>query len=176
METTESLCTPNSKEPTTRVHEVWSVATVSWHGKGNDPTYNVEPCFETFPFIQFGDAERRAIAAAGRELHTLRQKWINPPEWVRPERLAFKAHVDGPWGHLVESPDTFGFGMATYERFVPVDEVAEKAIRKRTLTELYNHPPSCRGSCLPSVSFLPGQNQKAKGNKAFWKRGAEERI
>jgi hypothetical protein len=22
----------------------------SWHGVGNDPTYNAESCFETFPF------------------------------------------------------------------------------------------------------------------------------
>jgi hypothetical protein len=32
--------------------------------------------------------------------------------------------------------------MATYERLVPVDEAAEKAVKKRTLTELYNQPPS----------------------------------
>lgn len=31
------------------VHEVWTLAK-SWHGVGNDPTYNSESCFETFPF------------------------------------------------------------------------------------------------------------------------------
>ena len=33
-----------------RIHEVWSLATCSWHGVGNDPTYNNTTCFETFPF------------------------------------------------------------------------------------------------------------------------------
>ncbi len=33
-----------------RFHEVWSLATASWHGVGNDPTYNATVCFETFPF------------------------------------------------------------------------------------------------------------------------------
>jgi type II restriction/modification system DNA methylase subunit YeeA len=33
-----------------RVHEVWSLATSSRHGVGNDPTYNNTTCFETFPF------------------------------------------------------------------------------------------------------------------------------
>ena len=31
-----------------RVHEVWSLATSSTHGVGNDPTYNITTCFETF--------------------------------------------------------------------------------------------------------------------------------
>ncbi len=33
-----------------RLHEVWSLATSSRHGVGNDPTYNNTTCFETFPF------------------------------------------------------------------------------------------------------------------------------
>jgi type II restriction/modification system DNA methylase subunit YeeA len=33
-----------------RFHELWSLATCSWHGVGNDPTYNAISCFETFPF------------------------------------------------------------------------------------------------------------------------------
>ena len=33
-----------------RIHEVWSLATASMHGVGNDPTYNAKSCFETFPF------------------------------------------------------------------------------------------------------------------------------
>ena len=32
------------------MHELWSLATCSWHGVGNDPTYNAKSCFETFPF------------------------------------------------------------------------------------------------------------------------------
>lgn len=33
-----------------RAHEVWTLATCGWHGKGNDATYNPTECFETFPF------------------------------------------------------------------------------------------------------------------------------
>jgi hypothetical protein len=33
-----------------RVHEIWTLATCGWHGKGNDATYNPTECFETFPF------------------------------------------------------------------------------------------------------------------------------
>ncbi|MGJ0486789.1 MAG: class I SAM-dependent DNA methyltransferase [Methylomicrobium sp.] len=33
-----------------RLHEIWSLGTCSWHGVGNDPTYNAKSCFETFPF------------------------------------------------------------------------------------------------------------------------------
>jgi len=30
--------------------DLWSLATASMHGVGNDPTYNAKSCFETFPF------------------------------------------------------------------------------------------------------------------------------
>lgn len=30
------------------IHELWSLRTCSWHGVGNDPTYNAQSCFETF--------------------------------------------------------------------------------------------------------------------------------
>ena len=33
-----------------RIHETWALATCSWHGVGNDPTYNAQSVFETFPF------------------------------------------------------------------------------------------------------------------------------
>jgi hypothetical protein len=33
-----------------RFHEAWSLRTCSWHGVGNDPTYNSAGVFETFPF------------------------------------------------------------------------------------------------------------------------------
>src|ERR1700730_5927409 len=33
-----------------RFHESWSLRTCSWHGVGNDPTYNSAGVFETFPF------------------------------------------------------------------------------------------------------------------------------
>ncbi len=67
-----------------RVHEVWSLATSSRHGVGNDPTYNNTTCFETFPFPYPPGHEPtdapgvKAIAQAARELVEKRDAWLNP--------------------------------------------------------------------------------------------------
>lgn len=70
-----------------RPHLVWVHYTSSRHGVGNDPTYNSESCFETFPFPYPPGTEPteadspivRAIADAARELVRLRDAWLNPP-------------------------------------------------------------------------------------------------
>jgi type II restriction/modification system DNA methylase subunit YeeA len=69
------------------IHEKWTLATCSWIGKGNDPSYNSETTFLTFPFpyppgTEPSEAESpivRAIAEAARELVRLRDSWLNPP-------------------------------------------------------------------------------------------------
>lgn len=62
-----------------RIHELWSLATCSWHGVGNDPTYNAASCFETFPFPANPQPEiNEAIAAASCRLVQLRDNWLNP--------------------------------------------------------------------------------------------------
>ena len=33
-----------------RFHEAWSLKLCSWHGVGNDPTYNPTTIFQTYPF------------------------------------------------------------------------------------------------------------------------------
>ncbi len=75
-----------------KMHEKWALATSSWHGVGNDPTYNARSCFATFPFPwppgeepqptqEPGSCERvAAIAEAARQLVALRQGWLHPPE------------------------------------------------------------------------------------------------
>jgi type II restriction/modification system DNA methylase subunit YeeA len=69
-----------------RLHEVWSIATCSWHGVGNDPTYNAATCFETFPFPWAPGKESQddplvqAIAQAASELMTKRDAWLNPAD------------------------------------------------------------------------------------------------
>jgi type II restriction/modification system DNA methylase subunit YeeA len=76
------------------VHKVWSLASCSRHGVGNDITYNIESCFDTFPFpwppgnepSEEEDARVKAIADAARELVRLRDAWLNPPE-IAPEEL-----------------------------------------------------------------------------------------
>ena len=116
-----------------RPHELWSLNTSPRHGVGNDPTYNAEACFETFPFpwppgqepsrtvgadLRVGPGEHagsgehtgsplryeRAIAAAAKELNDLRTNWLNP-------------YQDQPAG-------------------------IDVTMKKRTLTNLYNDNPT----------------------------------
>jgi len=79
------------------VHSIWSVHTGSRHGDGGDGgrlTYNIESCFDTFPFpwppgtepSEEADARVKAIADAARELVRLRDAWLNPPG-IAPEEL-----------------------------------------------------------------------------------------
>ena len=114
-----------------RFHEIWSLRLGTWLGKGNDPRYTPTTTFETFPFPKgltpdipsanyAGDPRASAIADAARRLVELRDRWLNPPEWVE-------------W---VDEPVT-GYP----KRPVPRDEAAAKALKKRTLTNLYNARP-----------------------------------
>ena len=115
-----------------RIHEVWSLANASMHGVGNDPTYNAKSCFETFPFPEgatpdllpspggrghyYTNPHAGEIAACAKRLNELRENCLNPLEWV--ERVPEV---------VVGYPD----------RIVPRPEYA-KAIKERTLTNLYN--------------------------------------
>ena len=110
-----------------RFHQLWSLATCSWHGVGNDPTYNAVSCFETFPFpnglTPADNAENVAISDAAIKLNQLREAWLNPEIWV-------------DW---VISPaeETAGFPKR------PIAKVGHEAdLKKRTLTNLYNLKPS----------------------------------
>ena len=114
-----------------RFHEHWSLRLCSWHGVGNDPVYNPSTIFQAFPFPQglspdipaadYADDRRAlAIADAARRLVELRDRWLNPPEWVE--------WVDEP-------------APGYPQRQVPRDEDAAKALKKRTLTNLYNARP-----------------------------------
>ncbi len=114
-----------------RFHEVWSLRLGTWLGKGNDPRYTPTTTFETFPFptglspnVPTADyaADPRAMAVAleARQLVELRDRWLNPPEWVE--------WVDEPVPGYPKRP-------------VPRDEDAAMALKKRTLTNLYNARP-----------------------------------
>jgi hypothetical protein len=103
-----------------RIHEVWSLATSSRHGKGNDPTYNNTTCFETFPFPwppgtePVDDPRVVEIGEAARELNELRERWLNP---------------------AALTPDPAGEGSAG------ALGLSESELKKRTLTNLYNERP-----------------------------------
>ena len=115
-----------------RFHETWSLRMGAWMGKGNDPVYSTTTTFNTFPFPEglepnvpaadyAEDPRALAIADEARNLVKLRDRWLNPPEWVE-------------W---VEEP------VPGYpKRPVPRDAEAAVALKQRTLTKLYNARPA----------------------------------
>ncbi len=129
-----------------RAHELWSLRMGTWLGVGNDPRYTPTSTFETFPFPWPLDTpdealtaqqrgQRDAIGAAARALDEARRHWLNPPDLVR------------------EEPDVL---PSLPPRLLPVDEDAERELRKRTLTNLYNARPawlSHRHAALDSAVF-----------------------
>ena len=115
-----------------RAHELWSLHMGTWLGVGNDPRYTPTSTFETFPFpwpLDTPDealtdeqrAHRDAIGEAARALDEARRRWLNPPELVR------------------EEPDIV---ISLPPRLLPVDEEAERELKRRTLTNLYNARPA----------------------------------
>lgn len=115
-----------------RFHELWSLSTCSWHGVGNDPTYNNRSCFETFPFPEgltpnisatayAGDPRARAIAAAAERLNELREAWLNPPDLTIREPEVVPGYPD---------------------RVLARDVTAAAVLKRRTLTNLYNERPA----------------------------------
>ncbi len=113
-----------------RAHELWSLRTGAWHV--DRPTYTPTYTFETFPFpwpLDTPDealndeqrAHRDAIGEAARALDESRRRWLNPPELVR------------------EEPDV---APSLPPRLLPVDEDAERELKRRTLTNLYNARPA----------------------------------
>ena len=110
--------------------------------------YTPTTCFETFPFPwppgrePSGDSRLEAVAAAARELDDLRERWLNPPEWVREEMLEFPGSVDGPWSRWIHDANQSGIGTARWPRLVPRDAECAARLKKRTLTNLYNQRPT----------------------------------
>jgi len=102
-----------------------------WLGVGNDPRYTPTTTFETFPFPA-GMTPRQtakgaptgshaeAIASAARNLNSLRENWLNPPEWV--DRV----------------PEV----VPTYPDRIMAKPGHENDLKKRTLTKLYNARPA----------------------------------
>jgi hypothetical protein len=86
-----------------RVHRVWAIRTgTQLRELDSGARYTPTTCFETFPFPEPTDAQREAIAAAAKGLDTLRNNWLNPPEWTRTEVLEFLGSVGGPWKRYID--------------------------------------------------------------------------
>ena len=112
-----------------RFHELWSLRLGT--SLEDRPRYTPTTTFQTFPFpegltpeipaAEYADDPRAvAIAQAARRLVELRDRWLNPPEWVE-------------W---VEEP------VAGYpKRAVPTKAAPVRELRRRTLTNLYNERP-----------------------------------
>ena len=115
-----------------RFHELWAIRLGTWLGAGNDPRYTPSTTFETFPFpegltpdvaaeVYAADPRGQTIAEAARRLDELREAWLNPPDLVAREPEVVAGYPD---------------------RILPRDEAAAKALRARTLTNLYNERPA----------------------------------
>ena len=134
-----------------RFHLMWSLRLGT--SLEDRPRYTPTTCFETFPFplglTPADTAHQRtealpdgaiipadlplkvrlkaeAIARAAKHLNDLRERWLNPPEWVRRE------------------PEVVPLGMdrSPYpDRTLPRDGF-EKQLALRTLTKLYNERPA----------------------------------
>ncbi len=112
-----------------RFHEIWSLRLGT--SLEDRPRYTPTTTFGTFPFprgfspdipaISYsGDPRAVAIADASRRLVELRDRWLNPPEWIK-------------W---VEEPVP-GLPLRPVAR----NGAAAKKLESRTLTSLYNERP-----------------------------------
>ena len=112
-----------------RFHEAWSLRLGT--SLEDRPRYTPTTTFGTFPFPDgltpdipaadyAEDPRALAIADAARSLVELRDRWLNPPEWVE--------WVDEPVPGYPKRP-------------VPRDSTAEKELKARTMTKLYNARP-----------------------------------
>ena len=113
-----------------RFHEAWSLRLGT--SLEDRPRYTPTTTFETFPFpdgltpntpaADYADDPRAAaIADAAQRLVELRDRWLNPPEWVE--------WLDEPVPGYPTRP-------------VPRDAAAATALKTRTLTSLYNARPT----------------------------------
>jgi len=114
------------------LHESWALRQASYLGVGNDPRYTPTTTFETFPFPEgltpnipaaayASDPRAQRIAAAAMRLNELRENWLNPPELVERVPEVVPGYPD---------------------RLLPRSPEAEKILKKRTLTNLYNDKPA----------------------------------
>lgn len=80
-----------------------------------------------------------------RALNTLRERWLNPPEWTQTRTLTFPGTAAGPWARHVDpatvDPAT-GVGTVCFPRLEPRDAASATQLARRTLTALYNERPA----------------------------------
>jgi len=115
-----------------RFHEVWALRQGT--SLEDRPRYTPTTTFETFPFPEgltpdipaqdyAENPHAQAIGDAARTLVEARDRWLNPPEWVDWER----------------TPEEVAAGFPARPVAKPGHEAA---LKKRTLTNLYNERPA----------------------------------
>jgi hypothetical protein len=139
-----------------RLHELWSLRMGT--SLEDRPRYTPTTCFETFPFpegLTPADTAHQqteatasgaliparitdpalktaasAVAEAAARLHTLRENWLNPPEWTQrvPEVVPLGLERS-PYPDRIEARPGLSAADAA-------------ALKKRTLTHLYNQRPA----------------------------------
>ncbi|MFC1451774.1 class I SAM-dependent DNA methyltransferase [Verrucomicrobiota bacterium] len=133
-----------------RFHEVWALKLGT--RLETRPRYTPTTCFETFPFPEAHAEHEAAIAAAAKELNELRETWLNPPDWTRPEVMEFPGTVSGPWNRYIDPATVtdrgaFKVGTVRYPRLVARDADCTARLKERTLTKLYNERPPWLADC-----------------------------
>jgi hypothetical protein len=117
-----------------RIHEVWSLATASIHGdgvEGGRPTYNAKSCFETFPF----PADLTPQDTASQQTRRLASGAVVPVLSVRPEP------VEGSLKASTSSARTGGDAARTEEAVSrTVEAIAEAAHKLTTLRDNWLNP------------------------------------
>ena len=144
-----------------RFHEAWSLRLGT--SLEDRPRYTPTTTFETFSFPDglspdipasdyANDPRAIAIADAARRLVDLRDRWLNPTEWVE--------WIDEPVPGYPKRP-------------VPRDETAAQQLKKRTLTNLYNARPQwladAHAALDAAVAAAYGWNADISGDEALQK-------
>jgi type II restriction/modification system DNA methylase subunit YeeA len=126
-----------------RIHEVWALAQgTQLREKESGFRYTPTTCFETFPLPRPKAEQENTISIAAKELNSLRERWLNPPEWTTERVLEFPGSTSGPWANYVTNSDRNGIGTVRYPRLEPKDPLCATKLKKRTLTNLYNERPA----------------------------------
>ncbi|MDR2875397.1 MAG: hypothetical protein LBV44_05655 [Methylobacillus sp.] len=162
------LCVITRSDDTTfgilssRIHMVWAFANASMHGVGNDPTYNVASCFETFPFPEgMTPRDTQPRHSARSEAKSQNPQTLMDPATSRRMTTEANTHNDAAqtiaqaaanlnqlrnnwlnppeWTNWQTTPEEQKAGFP--KRPVPKPGF-ENDLKRRTLTNLYNQRPA----------------------------------
>lgn len=128
-----------------RFHKVWSLRLGT--SLEDRPRYTLTTTFATFPFpagltpdtpsqSYADDPRAQRIAAVAKRLDQLRKAWLYPTELVRYEAEVAEGLPD---------------------RCIPVSADAAKILQSRTLTNLYNEPPTWLTDCHCELDAAVGE-------------------